>query len=509
MFKLFLVLNGRLWWRSLNRMEVAAILFYLLFLLLIAGQLSGILILLLFSDRPEVAQMIYPGITDEVYYFIHLIFLNTLWLNQLFFTKINRLPVHENRKLLTFGMPVNKLSVYLNLSGFFHPVNLIFHLLWLFYINAAAESFSGWVVSVLLVIANYALIHIVKWRFRLQAARKFGKTAAYVIGLGMISFLLIHNFEAPVYTDSLEELARESLTWLVYTPGFLFYTLFTGLPVLWAEAAAGVILAVFIGGAAVVMIRNSRNALLTPPVSTGPEVETSYLPRLVKWLGPEGGKFVYAVLNHRYSKVQLLIVYLIALPFLFFFNDSLYITGVYLSAIPMTWILVMLTNMFGFENRELLLTLQFPQRTEQMIRQRVHATLKVCAAGSLLLLLLVPLFVEPPLVMLQFFLGILFVSQVFLHLGLYSCIENYKKIDEVGLMSVSNPVLPASITFMAIVILIFCGIAAFVTQDGYTVVHIFLLALLNAGLAISFRSKLMRIMTPFKQNVLPQLWNEL
>lgn len=509
MLRLFLLLNARLWRRSLNELEIAAIIIYGLFLLLVAGQVSGLLFLLLFSPRPEIIQEIYPGITQEVQFFIHLVFLNALWLNQIFFTKINRLPVHENRKLLTFGMPVKKLSVYLNIAGFFHPVNMLFHAFWVMYFSFLTESIADWVISAMLIVANYTLIHTFKWRFRLQAAQKFGRTAGYIVSMVLLALLLISNFETPDYSNSLQEIAHGLIPFLLFTPGALFHYIFSGLPAVWVQIAISMLLSGIIGWAISDMIRKSRHALLTPLESTAEVSGKSYLPLFIKWLGPEGGKFVYTIWNHKYSKMQLLIVYLIVVPFLFFFNDGLYITGIYLAAIPMTFILVMLTNMFGFENRELLLTMQLPVPAKEMIHERVQAVLKVCVSGSAFLLLLIPLFINSFQVMLQFSLGVLFISFVFLHLGLYSCMHNYKKIEEVGLMSVSNPVLPASITFMAMLILIFCGLAAFIVIEGFIWYHIFVLTLVNAGLYIRFRGKLNHITKSFNQKVLPELWNEL
>lgn len=509
MLRLFILLNARLWWRSLKGMELAAILFYGFFVLLLAGQIAGVLLLMLFSPEADVIQEIYPQITEEVHLFIHLVFLNILWLNQIFFTKINRLPVHENRKLLSFGMPLKKLAMYQSIAGFFHPFNMIFHVLWILYLSSAAPDIQGWFIGLLLIVANYTLIHSIKWRFRLRAAKKFGRTAAYIIGMLILVFFLINNMELPDYSDSLPDIALGLIPYLLYTPGYLFYYIFSGLPAVWLQIVTGVLLLGFISWTVSDMTKKRMDALRTPSHSTVQRVETSYLAHFIKWLGPEGGKFVYTVVSHKYSKMQLFIVYLIVVLFLSLVNDGLYITGVYLSAIPMTWILIMLTNMFGFENRELLLSMQFPKPTEMMIRERIRAALKMSVVGSAPLLVLIPLFVEPLQLVLQFFLGILFVSLVFTHLGLSSCFHNYKKIEEVGLMSVSNPVLPASITFLAIIILIFCGIIAFIVVEGYIWFHILVLATINIVLAIGLRSRLKDITKPFNKNVLPELWNEL
>lgn len=509
MFKLFSVMNARLWWRSLQGLEIAAILFYGLFILLIAGQFTGVLVLLLFTDDIETAQAFYPWITKEIQYFVHLLFVNILWFNQIFFTKINRLKISENRKLLTFGMTVRKLSVYLNIAGFLHPINALFHFFWILYAGFLSDTYMQFATGVLLVLANYALIYSLKWRFRIFTAEKFKQVGAVLATFVLFFILIALYLDVTPWLGSMEEAATMFTGWLIYTPGYLFYYVFGEMKSTAAALVIVTVLAIVLITAIVDMINNTKMALLTPVQNTNHTVQTGQLALFIKWLGHEGGKYFYSVWNHKYSKVQLIITYVFVVPYIIFLGDTSYIIGVFLTLLPIIFLLVMLTNMFGFENRELLLSLQFPVRTETVVRQRVQAAILVCLGGSSIVFILVPVFIDGFAEMIQVHLGILCIVLVFLHYILKSSIQNYKKIEEVSVMSVSNPVLPASITFIAVFIVMILGIGTFIFFDGILYYHIAFLIAANIVLFISFSRKLRRIEQPFIQKVIPKLWNEL
>ena len=112
MLKSFISLHAKLWWRSVTGAELFAILFYSLFLLLIFGQFAGIAVALALNINPDSVQELYPWFTADIQKLAHLLFLNMVWIVQFIFTKSNRLPLHENRKLLAFSMTKKKLAGY-------------------------------------------------------------------------------------------------------------------------------------------------------------------------------------------------------------------------------------------------------------------------------------------------------------------------------------------------------------------------------------------------------------
>ncbi len=509
MLKLFSSLNMKLWWRSLQGVEVAAILFYSAFIMVATGQFFGVILVLLFTSDIDKFQSIYPWLTKEVHLFANLLFVNAFWCTQVFFTKISRLRINENRKLLSFGMPVKKLTHYLNLAGFMHPLNLIFQVFWLIYLGFMAQTVAQYIAVVLLILVNYGLITSIKWRFRKFTAERF-KTVSGVTLL-MVIFLLVlatsMNFQS--YLSSPQAAAQALTDWLYYSPGYIFYYI--------ASSLSGVVEQSVIIGVLLVLTfllnrdlyLKTRTSLLSPVKTTSPAESKSKLSRFMKWLGREGGKYFYTVWNHRYSKIQLLITYIFVIPYVVLLGNTTYIIGVLLTLIPIIYLMVMLTNMFGFENRELLLSLQMPVKRKTIVTQRIIAAILVSLAGSSIVFIMVPIFVETVSVMIQVHLGILMICLVFLHYIMTSCIENYKKIEEVSVMSVSNPVLPISMSFSAMFIVMILGLFTFFVFEEYIWFHIVALICLDIILGIMLIRKINSMSEPFQTKVIPKLWNEL
>lgn len=509
MLKLFATLNAKIWWRSLAGVEIAAMLFYSVFLLLVLGQFLGVILILIFMDDVEQARQFYSWITEDIQFTAHLVFLNSLFFSQIFFVKINRLQLNENRKLLSFGMSANRLAWYLNLAGFFHPLNVIFLFVWLLYLINMAGSATHIAMVTLLVFVTYGVISSLKWRFRIFSAERFKQLSA-VVSTFVLFFILIGLYlDFTPYIESPDLAAQTVNPWLIYTPGYLFY--YAGH--LLTDPAIHIFLIALLLFLFVVvnrdMMLNTKSALLSPPQTTSAITKKSQLSFFIKWLGHEGGKYFHAVWSHKYSKIQLLITYVFVIPYIVFLGDSTYIIGVFLTLIPMIFLMVMLTNMFGFEHREILLSLQFPVRLETIVIERIKAALLICLAGSSIVLILVPVFIESIPAMLQMHMGIIMISLVFLHYILRSSINNYKKIEEVSVMSVSNPVLPASITFSSVFIVMIIGLFTFFIFESFVWYHIAILVGVNLILLLSFMRKLARISYPFKLKMIPKLWNEL
>lgn len=509
MLKLFAEINAKSWWRSLHGIELAAMLFYSFFVLIIAGQFMSLLIVLLFTDDIEFARQFYPWITEEIQYFLHLVVVNVLWLNQVFFTKINRLNINENRKLLAYGYTVNRLSGFINLSGLFHPINLLFIVFWLIYSHFHSASGLHFFVSVLLILANYAMINSVKWRFRIFSAERFNYVSTVVLTIVIFFLLMITYTDYSVHLISPAAAADAFSEWLIYSPGYLFYYLFTAnlnTALLFLLVFLLILVLIFLTAD---MIRNVKAALLTPSQQSSFSEKKGRLPKFIRWLGHEGGKYFYTVWSHKYSKIQLLITYVFVIPYIVILGDGVYIIGVFLTLIPIIFLLVMLTNMFGFENRELLLTVQLPIEIEDLVKQRINAALLVTLAGASVVLILVPVFITDIPVMLQVHMGIVMICLVFLHYIMKSSIDNYKKIEEVSVMSVSNPVLPASITFTSVFIVMILGLFTFLVFEQVIWYHISIIFAFNILLLLSLRKKMKKIYSPFKEKVIPKLWNEL
>ncbi|MDZ7717919.1 MAG: hypothetical protein U5K72_03740 [Balneolaceae bacterium] len=509
MLKLFSSLNLKLWWRSLQGIEVAAILFYSVFIIIATGQFFGVILVLLFTSDIEQFQSIYPWLTEEVHLFANLLFVNAFWFTQVFFTKISRLRINENRKLLSFGMPVKKLTHYLNLAGFMHPLNLIFQVFWLIYLGFMAQTAIQYFIVFLLILVNYGLITSIKWRFRKFSADRFKYVSGTTLILVIFVLLLASSVDYQPYLSSPQVAAQTLTDWLYFLPGYIFFYIGSSLTGIIEQTAVLVFLLIL----AVLLNRDihikTKNSLLSPPRSSSGTENGSSSSRFMKWLGREGGKYFYTVWNHRYSKLQLLITYVFVVPYVVLLGNTTYIIGVLLTLIPIIYLMVLLTNMFGFENRELLLSLQMPIKKKTIVTQRIMAAILVSLAGSSIVFILVPIFIESVPAMIQVHLGILTICLVFLHYIMTSCIENYKKIEEVSVMSVSNPVLPISMSFSAMFIVMILGLFTFFVFEEYIWFHILALICVDLILGITLIRKINSMAQPFQAKVIPKLWNEL
>lgn len=509
MLKLFSTLNIKLWWRSLQGVEVAAILFYSAFVMVATGQFFGVLLVLLFTSDIEQFQSLYPWLTEEVHLFANLLFVNVFWCTQVFFTKISRLRINENRKLLSFGMPAKKLTHYLNLAGFMHPLNLIFQVFWVIYLGFMAHTVAQYIAVFLLIIVNYGLITSIKWRFRKFTADRFKEVSGITLLLVIFLLIIATSLNFQTYLSSPQAAAQTLTDWFYYSPGYIFYYIGSSLSGTVEQTVVIAILLVL----ALLLNRDiylkTRASLLSPVKTTSSAESKSKLSRFMKWLGREGGKYFYTVWNHRYSKIQLLITYIFVVPYVVLLGNTTYIIGVLLTLIPIIYLMVLLTNMFGFENRELLLSLQMPVKRKTIVTQRIIAAILVSLAGSSIVFIMVPIFVESVPIMIQVHLGILTICLVFLHYIMTSCIENYKKIEEVSVMSVSNPVLPISMSFSAMFIVMILGLFTFFVFEEYIWFHISALICLDIILGITLLRKINSMPEPFQTKVIPKLWNEL
>ncbi|PKD43198.1 hypothetical protein [Rhodohalobacter barkolensis] len=513
MVKLFFELNGKLWWRSLRSVEVSAIILYSLFLLLIFGQFVGVAFTLVFVSDHATVQQEYPWFTRDVQFLVHLVFINLVWFSQLFYTKISRLRLNDNRKLLALGMPLQKLINYMNIAGFLHPVNLMFNIFWFVYLGLMATTVYQAVMVSVLIVLNYGLINAIKWRFKTFTSEN-SKWLNGLLGLiVMILILFATQIDLTNFVAYPEFFAPKINEWLVYSPGMIFYSAAAWIP------GELVFLVVFI----TVMIcgfvlqkdlyLQTRKALLTPLASDSSEDHSNGIRFFIKWLGRQGGKFFYSVWKHPFSKTQILLTYFFVIPYIVFVSTGTenggFMTSVLLSLIPVIFLMVMMANMFGFENRELLLTLQAPIKREKIIIERFFTAFKITLVGLISVLVFIPFLYQSPLTMVQVFMGVLFITMVFSHYVFKSSMNNYKKIEDVSLMSVSNPVVPASVNFSGMFIVLLLGVVTFPVYENVQWYHIAALGVGNVILLIMYIKKLKGVSISFNKKVIPHLWNEL
>lgn len=486
---------------------------YGLFGLLIFGQLLLVAFAIMFAPSLESVQEMYPWVTADAQYLMHLIFINGLLVTHLTFTKISRLRLQDNQKFLALGFPLKKLSKYLNVAGFLQPVNLLFNLFWLVYLGLLATSTINFIVICLMVLINYGVFNAIKWRFKNILENKLQWLNFVVAGL-IVSIIIIRPYlDFSSIISQPEVFIDQILGWIKYSPGGLLYFMSVNLstPTLIAGVISILLTALYFLYKD--LAHQTRTALLMPLSTDTSDQKNSQLPLFKRVFGLQGGKFFYSVWSHSYTKTQILITFFISGIYIFMFNDGTaigdFMVPVFLTIIPVLLLMLFMTNMFGFENRELLLMLQSPISNDGLVWHRIKAILFSSVGSLLLITVAIPFFFDSMITMVQIYLGFIFICAIFLHYLLLSSIKNYKKINDVALMSISNPVVPASVSFTGMFMVLLLGLVSFIEFAPFQWIHIAVLATLDSLLIYFFIKRITNMKFLFKTHVVPKLWNEL
>lgn len=513
MLKSFISLHTKLWWRSISSAELITLLIYSVFLLLIFGQFLGVALALTLKINVNSVQELYPWFTPEMQKLGQLIILNILWVTQFVFTKSNRLPLHENRKLLAFSVPKKRLAGYLNLITFLHPVNLIFHFLWVIILIPETVTWLQSLAVTALILCNYKLILLLKWNFKSIAAHTLKWLNILLIGFIFTFFIASSYISLSALLPAKEQLVPWVFSWIVFTPGNVLIT-FAGLENnLWVTLCSILFTAVFF------LLYRTSNQLYLKALSTPSGFEAavkgkkSRFPIFKRLYGSEAGKYVYTVWNHSYSKTQLLFTLIIVA----FYTLSFSINGntvqspvlVMLSMVPVMFLLIMLVNGFGFENREFLLSMQFPLRRGDIFLNRIYAAVLTALPAIVFILIVIPFYYINLVSVIQAYLALFLISMIVLNYVIGSSITNYKKIRDINIMSLTNPVVPASVSFTAFLIILFVGGLSFTVLESIQVYHILILLLLNIYFIYLLRNKFAHYNEKITTRLLPKLWNEL
>lgn len=515
-FLLFLNINAKAWWRSVGSTEMIAFVIYAVFMLLLFAQLAGIAVLLIFTPDFASVQQIYPWFTEDIHLLFQLLFANMLWVGQFFFTRSSRLQFNENRKLVALGFSLEKVSRFMNIAGLLHPLNLLFNAVWLFFLVPMADGVAEKTVVIFLILLNYGLIHVLKWHFKTPS-----KNYSQWLHMILVILFFVVIFWGPGLLDQLDgtrlgEYAEVLLTWLIYTPGMLliFVSSAVSLSVVWMGVAVAFMIA--IGFVWIELNRQTRRTLQQPPAFEPSSRQPGRLLKvLIRLFGHEGGKYIHAVSRHTYCRTQILFIYLFVgiYAVLFTGNDAEMMSGSLImllaSLIPVTFLMLMLSNAFGFENRELLLSFQFPAEQKDLLRNRVVAALIVTAIGSAFIPVLIPFLYDGWLSILQSILGVLLICLTFLYFISWSSVNNYKKIEQVGFLSMSNPVIPISVTFISFIVVMIVGLLSFTVIASLQVYHVIALLVANSYLLWLLRGRLNRAEQILSKSLMPKLWNEL
>ena len=511
MLKLFIKLNARLFWHSLTKTEVVAMIFYSLFMALLAWPaLQGVYLISSVSDVSEIQQT-FPWLNDDLFLLIQLAIVNTIWIGQLLLVKPGRLRIEENRKLLAMGYPLGKLANYLNAAGLFHPMNLFFHLLWFLYLGNRAETTRHILLITALIVVNYGLISSFKWRFRIVFSNHLKWVNSFLLLILIFAIFLAPHVDLSALPAFVENHAIQIAQWLSILPGGLLLsvtTFSTASVSFWVTAVLLLTALYFLHKDLTVQ---SISALQTPVSEKFQITSKNTLLRFKKLFGIDGGKFLFYVWSHPYTKMQLLSIALIPAFYAWVMTggerDNSGLIAFFIALIPAGFLMYAIPNMFGFEAREFLLIKQLPRPLNEVIRERIISSCKVIGVLIIPAVLIMAILFTDPLKIIHLTLGMIFLLLVCTHMAIWSSYNSYKKVVYTG-FSFSSPVVPTSVGFMNLVVAGFIGVIAFAgfIPVGY---HIALLAALSLYLTFLLLNKLKTLDEKFKIHILPQLWNEL
>ncbi|HMB97410.1 MAG TPA: hypothetical protein VKM36_02930 [Balneolaceae bacterium] len=512
-----LYLNWKLFLSRMTRLQAFLFLGYSIFLVLMLFNLMGSAMVVVFlGSTPQYAIDIdMAWLTPEVHQLIMVVFANLFWILHFAFTSTRLLNVDENRKLLAFGYPAGKLAWHLNLIALYHPVNLIYNVTWLVFLSIQIESF--WNVPVVLcgILLNYGIIFSIKTRF-LQLLEKRFRTIVFSIifvVVGTFQVVAMISSEARVMIESLAIQLTEVIGFFSWLPGGLIYTsaTYTHNPALTATVLS--FLAVLI----LLVFRDNYNKTLESlqnPKSELLKQQTGVLWRFLKqWLGSNAGKYYYYVIKHPYNRLQFLaiaIIPLVYIPILLYIDFGI-ISSVLiltmLAAIPVAVLAMGMANMFGYENRELLLHKQLPVSFEKQLKERFLGVIIV----PLILFYIITIFEIYYLPqfgnVFDIYISNTFFFICFMLIFTWSSFYQYQKAS-FDSFSYKHPVIPQKVTFTLSIAIFLLGYTLFAPLYEYHTYRLQIMGFLILAIGFYLFINFNVLYRTFQKRILPGLWNE-
>lgn len=513
MFRKLIYLNWSAFLARLSKFQTFLVVGYTIFLLILFSNLLGsALVIVLFDQNPVVANRL-PWLTSEIHLLITLIFANVLWILHFSFTSTRLLNMEENRKLLAYGYPVKKLSRYLNLMGFFHPLNLIYNFTWIVFLLMQIRHLMYVPVVFAAVLLNYAIIYSIKHRF-LRIVEKRFKIIAFsalfiIFGTVQATAIISREFEF-IVSEYLPGISTLNF-YLFYTPGGLLHYTATGDYNL-------LVASVIYGFSALLIFLIFRDHLLkTREGLQKPTFEKTVYQRnylwhfLKKWLGHHAGKFYYYILSHSYNRLLFLTLALIPgvyIPLLLQWGNSYYsalLIPTMLAAIPVALLAMGMANMFGYENKEFLLHKQLPYSFESQLKERFLGIIVVPLLIFYLITTTEILFLPQLGSVIEVYIANTFFFVCFMLVFLWSSFYYYQKADYTS-FSFKHPIISQKVTFMMTFLIFSLGYAVFVPLGGYQIYRLYVMGGLIIAIGIYLWRNMDLLVRAFNKHILHQIW---
>ena len=516
MFSRLLTLNWRIFLSNLNRFQLLLMIGYIIFLGIMLVNLIGTAIVVVLMDTDPWMQMQMPWLTPKVYSFILLVFANTYWVMHFSFTNLRLMNIEENRKLLGFGFPLKRLARYMMVIGFCHPVNIIYNFTWLVFLMIQVREAYQIPVVFVGVFLNYVLIYSVKHRFLQIVERRF---IAVVVGFLILVFTLFQLVKLVSEQDASIiyriipriETINEFLSWL---PG--------GILIQAARAEYGYLNAgiFFVFSAILITLilvdhfNKTCEGLHRPSLKKIEEASSRLWGVLRKALGLNAGKYYYYVMIHPYNRLQVLtlaIIPIVYVPLLLNVQYEIAQTiaiPTILAGIPVALLAMGMANMYGYENRELLMHLQFPVDLEKQLKERflgvIILPLLVFYVITVFELLVIPQIGE----VFNIFVANTFMFLVFMLLFIWSSYYQYQKATYSS-FSYKHPIIPQKVTFVISFTIFSVGYLVFVPLNGLEWYRLTIMSTVIVVMGIYLWRHMDVLVNLFKKRILTRIWSEL
>jgi hypothetical protein len=516
MFSRLLILNWRIFLANLNRFQLLLMIGYIMFLGVMLVNLIGtaIVVVLMDTDPWMATQM--PWLTPKVYTFILLVFGNTYWVMHFSFTNLRLLNIEENRKLLGFGFPLKRLARYMIIISFCHPVNIIYNFTWLVFLMIQVEYWYQVPVAFLAVVLNYMLIYSIKHRFLQIVERRF---IAVVVGFIIVIFSLFQFVQ--VFSENQSRILFSLIpkietinSWLGWMPGGV---LLRGVRVDYGMLNAGiyvVFLVVLIGLITVDHFNKTCDGLHKPALKKVEEASSQLWKVLRRVFGKNAGKYYYYVMIHPYNKLQLLtlaIIPIVYVPLLLNVNYEIAQTiaiPTILAGIPVALLAMGMANMYGYENRELLMHLQFPITLEQQLKERFLGVIILPLLVFYSITIMEILFIPQTGAILNIFVANTFFFLCFMLLFIWSSYFQYQKAIYSS-FSYKHPIIPQKVTFILSFMIFAVGYLVFVPLPALEWYRLTIMGVVIVIIGIYLWGHMDVLVNLFKKRILTRIWSDL
>ena len=283
----------------------------------------------------------------------------------------------------------------------------------------------------------------------------------------------------------------------------------------WLNASIIFFFAVILIGLTVIdHFNKTKEGLLNPGLKKAEEESSKLWVFLRKVMGRNAGKYYFYVMKHPYNRLQVLtltvipIVYVPLLLNVEFEMAKTILIPTILAGIPVALLAMGMANMYGYENREFLLHLQFPINLEKQLKERflgvVLLPLLVFYLITVFELLVIPEIGSP----IQIFVANTFFFLMFMLLFVWSSYFQYQKATYSS-FSYKHPIIPQKVTFAISFLIFSMGYLVFVPLNGLEWYRLTIMSTVIVIMAIYLWRHMDVLVNLFKNRVLMRLWSEL